>query len=72
VSVEDNGVGIAAKHLPNIFNRFYRADASRSQVHGHGLGLALAKTIVQRQKGTITATSTLGKGSVFEITLPLA
>ncbi len=68
VWVEDNGPGIAAKDLPNIFQPFYRA-GDRS--HGTGLGLSIAREIVQLHQGTLTVTSELGSGSTFCVRLPL-
>lgn len=69
LSVNDTGIGISKQDLPNIFNRFYRCDQSRSQA-GLGLGLSLAMAIARAHDGNITATSSLGKGSKFTITLP--
>ena len=67
----DNGLGIEEKHLPRLFERFYRVDKARSrQIGGTGLGLAIAKHIVQSHGGSIEVASTLGKGSVFTIHLP--
>jgi signal transduction histidine kinase len=73
VSVEDAGVdGITAEHLPHIFDRFYKADASRAGVKGgSGLGLSIVKAIVERHGGTISVTSRPGR-TVFEIVLPAA
>lgn len=73
VKVRDQGNGIKASDLPYIFNRFYRADSSRSKdkISGFGLGLAIAKSIVSRHQGKISAESELGKGSTFSVTLPL-
>lgn len=74
LSVKDEGIGIKAVHLPHIFERFYRADSSRSKhrVEGFGIGLALAKKIVEQHNGEIIAASTPGKGSTFTIKLPLS
>lgn len=69
VSVTDNGPGIPEKELPRIFNRFYRADNSRSNP-GSGLGLSLALAIVKAHGGNITVESTAGKGCTFAIILP--
>ncbi|MFH0915630.1 MAG: HAMP domain-containing sensor histidine kinase [bacterium] len=68
VDVADTGLGIAADRLPSIFERFYRADPSRS-APGAGLGLALARQIVQNHGGTLTAVSTKGQGSTFSVSL---
>ena len=70
--VADTGIGISSKDLPHIFDRFYRADQSRSknQVAGYGLGLALAKKIVKLHGGTIKVESRLGKRSIFTVIIP--
>ena len=69
--VEDSGEGISGEHLEHIFERFYRADKSRSAPAGRtGLGLAICKAIVEMHKGTITATSQPGVGSTFTVSLP--
>jgi signal transduction histidine kinase len=71
--VADTGEGMPADVLPHVFDRFYRGDPARSQQNGEsGLGLAIAKSIVEAHGGTIAATSTLGRGTTFTITLPLA
>ena len=67
--VSDSGCGIAPADLPHVFRRFWRSDSSRS-LPGNGLGLALAKAIVTSYAGTITCDSTIGKGTVFTISLP--
>jgi signal transduction histidine kinase len=70
ISVEDEGPGIAPEHLPHIFDRFYKADASRAEVSGgSGLGLSIVKAIVERLGGRISVVSRPGR-TVFEITLP--
>lgn len=67
----DTGIGIAEKDLPNIFNRFYRVDATRAQsTHGTGLGLAIVKSIVDLHHGTILVSSVIGKGTEIIINLP--
>ena len=70
VSIADNGIGIAKEDLLHVFERFYKADKSRSG-GGTGLGLAIAKHIVQTHGGKISVQSEEGKGSVFSFTLPL-
>jgi len=73
VSVSDNGEGIPAEDLPNIFERFYRVDKSRARATGgSGLGLTIAKRLVEAHGGKITVQSELGKGSRFLFTLPVA
>lgn len=70
-SVSDTGVGISPEDLPLIFDRFYRADKSRSRVEGRsGLGLAICKAIVEAHGGSIEVTSNLGIGSTFAVRLP--
>ena len=73
VTIEDTGPGIAAEHLPHVFERFYRVDAARSREQGgSGLGLAIAHSIVTAHTGTLEVNSELGRGTTFTITLPLA
>lgn len=69
IKVSNSGEGIAAKDLPHIFDRFYRADNSRSS-SGHGLGLSLAKQIVELHNGRITASSTQNKVTTITVSLP--
>jgi two-component system phosphate regulon sensor histidine kinase PhoR len=72
IAVRDRGCGIAAVHLPRLFERFYRVDRARSRkLGGTGLGLAIVKHIVQAHQGSIDVISTPGVGSVFTIHLPL-
>jgi len=68
--IKDEGYGMAKEDMEHMFDRFYRADRSRSQASGHGLGLAIAVKIIGELGGTLTAKSTLGQGSVFSILLP--
>ncbi len=71
MELEDNGCGIAAKDLPYIFDRFYRADASRnSKKGGTGLGLAIARKIIEEHGGHIWAESEPGVGTTICFTLP--
>lgn len=73
VSVRDEGQGIEAEHLTHIFDRFYRAESSRSkqQTSGYGLGLSLAKHITDAHGGSIDVSTIPGKGSTFRVSLPL-
>jgi signal transduction histidine kinase len=73
LTVADDGRGIAAEDLPRIFDRFHRADASRSRhTGGAGLGLAIVKQAVEAHGGTIAVTSELGRGTTFTVALPAA
>ena len=73
VAVADTGEGIPAEDLPNVFERFYRVDKSRSRATGgSGLGLTIAKYLVEAHGGKIEVQSELGKGSRFSFTLPVA
>ena len=70
VEVEDNGIGISKENLPRVFERFFRADKSRSREEGGtGLGLAIVKHIIEAHKEKINVRSELGKGTVFSFTL---
>ncbi|MBN8618308.1 MAG: HAMP domain-containing protein [Anaerolineae bacterium] len=74
IRVQDTGSGIAAEHLPHVFERFYRVDRSRSRTSGGaGLGLAIVKAITEMHGGQVEAMSEgeAGKGSVFTIRLPV-
>ena len=71
LTVTDTGPGIDEHHLPHIFERFYRVDASRSKrMGGTGLGLSIVKHIIERSGGTIAAESRLGFGTTVSVTLP--
>ncbi|MGD2099561.1 MAG: ATP-binding protein [Desulfobacterales bacterium] len=71
ISVQDHGIGIAQKHLPRLFERFYRIDKARSRdMGGTGLGLAIVKHIAQAHGGQVSVESKLGEGSLFSIHLP--
>ncbi len=70
IKIADNGIGIDPVHIPRLFERFYRADKSRSREHGgSGLGLAIVKHIVEAHDQELFVESNLGKGSVFGFTL---
>ena len=73
ITVTDNGIGIPAKDVPHIFDRFYRVDKARSrETGGTGLGLAIVKQIVNLHGGEISFTSEEGVGSVFTVELPVS
>jgi len=69
VTVTDNGSGIAAEHLPRVFDRFYRAESSRSS-DGAGLGLALVKSIVELHGGSAVIESNVGRGTTVKMIFP--
>ncbi|MBJ3805545.1 HAMP domain-containing protein [Streptomyces flavofungini] len=72
VEVADTGTGIAAGDLPHVFDRFWRADKSRTRATGgSGLGLAIVRNLVQAHGGTVTVESERGKGAVFTVRLPV-
>ncbi|MGH9309746.1 MAG: sensor histidine kinase [Vicinamibacterales bacterium] len=73
ITVRDSGPGIPTEHLPHIFDRFYKADASRTgggRPSGSGLGLSIVRAIVERHGGAITAYNAVEGGAVFEMRLP--
>lgn len=70
ITVSDNGQGIAAGDIGHIFERFWRADKSRSKTDGLGLGLSLAEQIVEAHGGKISVNSQIGKGTDFKIIFP--
>jgi heavy metal sensor kinase len=73
IDVRDTGIGIAQDAVPRLFDRFYRADPSRSAtVEGAGLGLSLVRWIVDRHEGRIEVDSQPGQGSTFSVWLPIA
>ena len=73
LSVSDDGQGIAREHLPRLTERFYRVDAGRSRaVGGTGLGLAIVKHIVNRHRGQLAISSTIGSGTTASVWLPQA
>ncbi len=71
ISITDSGIGIRQKHIPRLFERFYRVDKIKSRnIGGTGLGLSIVKQIVKAHKGSITVSSKLGEGSTFTIIIP--
>ena len=73
VRVVDTGLGIATEDIPNLFQRFYRVDKSRSdRIESNGLGLAISHRIMQLHHSTISVESMPGKGSCFSFDLPTA
>jgi two-component system phosphate regulon sensor histidine kinase PhoR len=73
IEVTNFGEGIEERHLPRLTERFYRVDKARSrQIGGTGLGLAIVKHIVNRHRGSLSITSTLGETTKFSVDLPLA
>ncbi|EKD72279.1 MAG: hypothetical protein ACD_45C00717G0004 [uncultured bacterium] len=71
IILRDNGIGIAAEHIPKLFNRFYRIDNARSHLSGGiGLGLPIVKSIIDLHHGTISITSIPEKGTIITIYLP--
>ena len=73
ISVEDQGCGIPAEHLPRVFERFYRVDKARSrQLGGTGLGLSIVRHIALAHGGSVDVSSVVGQGSTFTISLPAA
>ncbi|MGE5222156.1 MAG: sensor histidine kinase, partial [Omnitrophica WOR_2 bacterium] len=83
VRVEDNGQGIAAEHVPHLFERFYRVDKARTHdldrpgehadedPGGTGLGLSIVQWIVQAHRGKVNVSSEPGKGTTFEVLFPI-
>ncbi|CAN2041293.1 two-component system, OmpR family, phosphate regulon sensor histidine kinase PhoR [Candidatus Magnetomoraceae bacterium gMMP-15] len=73
INIQDHGIGIAKEHLTRIFERFYRVDKARTRKSGGtGLGLAIVKHIIKLHRGWLTVESTLGKGSIFKIHIPVS
>ena len=71
ITVADTGEGIAPEHLPRVFERFWRADASRARsTGGSGLGLAIVRQLVAAHGGTVSVASTVGSGTMFTVSLP--
>lgn len=72
IKIMDNGIGISEKHLPHIFDRFYRVDESRENVgNGTGLGLSITKMLANKYNVEIDVTSELGIGTVFTLRIPM-
>ncbi|MCU1343923.1 MAG: sensor hybrid histidine kinase [Acidimicrobiia bacterium] len=72
VTVEDTGIGIDPENKRRIFERFYRVPSKGSAVKGSGLGLPIAKAMIEAQNGALTVVSTLGQGSTFTVSMPIA
>lgn len=73
VEIADSGIGMEAHHLNRIFDRFYRVDKARNRMDGGtGLGLSIVKWVAEAHDGSIRVTSTPGKGSTFNVSLPVA
>jgi signal transduction histidine kinase len=70
--VRDNGIGIPEEKLQHVFERFFRADPSRTQAEGSGLGLAIAKWIADMHQASIAVESTEGSGTTFRVVFPSA
>jgi DNA-binding response OmpR family regulator len=72
LKIKDNGMGMRSEHVAQIFNRFYQIDGSATRFQeGAGIGLSLVKELVELQNGTIEVQSTIGKGTTFEIKIPV-
>ncbi|MGN7309184.1 sensor histidine kinase, partial [Bacillus subtilis] len=71
ISICDTGPGISTEELPNIFERFYRVEKSRSRAYGGtGLGLSIVQSLVLQQGGTIHVESKIGEGTRFKVMFP--
>ena len=71
ITVQDTGIGIASENIPNLFDRFYRVDKSRTGPGGTGLGLAIVKHLAQVMGGTVVAANAPGGGAIFTVRLPV-
>ncbi len=72
ISVADNGIGISQKHLPRVFDKYFRVrNGDTHSVDGFGLGLFFVKSTITKMKGHVTVTSEQGEGSVFTLKIPL-
>ena len=71
IEFSDDGPGISAEDLPNIFTRFYRVHNQNKAIRGTGLGLFICRRIINAHNGEITADSKIGEGTTFHIYLPL-
>jgi two-component system OmpR family sensor kinase len=71
IRISDTGIGMESEQIPQIFERFYRADTSRGQTSGTGLGLSIAKWIIDEHRGSIEVVSKKNEGSMFVIWLPI-
>jgi signal transduction histidine kinase len=72
ISITDHGIGIAPENIPYIFDRFYRVEQQENgEYDGTGLGLAIVDQVIKHHQGLIEVSSTLGKGSIFTVSLPL-
>jgi signal transduction histidine kinase len=73
IDIEDHGVGIPSASLKHVFDKFYRVeDSLTARTKGHGLGLSIVKTLTELNGGTVSVKSVVGKGSVFQLTFPIA
>jgi signal transduction histidine kinase len=70
IDVEDRGPGIAAEHLPRLFERFYRVPARGGGVRGTGLGLHICRKIIEAHGGQVSVQSRMGEGTCFTFTIP--
>ena len=69
--IEDTGIGIEEKDLPNIFSEFYRSESAKQIVNfGTGLGLSIVKQVVEKYNGEIDVKSEIGKGTAFTVSFP--